>query len=227
LEYVPAFKDFGSTARCEVNHPWWNQSYSIGACEYKNLVIQFEPRLSCTRNRVAVRKAADYRIWCNYTSYPQVAPGEITWVNSEGASVNRSMHKELVRKIDLGYQAVLIVKSQVFDKFDEEGNVLPLTEAQTVKYDIIVRDKNGKQLKKEGVSLTLNLNESANQTHSDSVIGIFKDWRVLIGILAAFSVLVIIIILIIVIVKKGLCKSEKSHDLNGTGNSLPLPPYPN
>ena len=39
----------------------------------------------------------------------------------------------------------------------------------------------GKQLKKEGVSLTLNLNESANQTHSDSVIGIFKDWRVLIG----------------------------------------------
>ena len=51
--------------------------------------------------------------------------------------------QQLVRKIDLGYQAVLIVKSQVFDKFDEEGNVLPLTEAQTVKYDIIVRDKNG------------------------------------------------------------------------------------
>jgi len=220
LEYIPNFKDFGSSARCEVVHPRWNHSYAVGSCEYKRLVVQFDPRLSCTRNRVAVKKAADYRIWCNYTSYPQVAPGEITWVTSEGESLNRSMHKELVRKIDLGFQAVLIVKSQVFEKFDADGNALPLTDAQTMKYDIIVRDKNGKQLKKEGVSLTLNLNESVNQTQSDSVIGIFKDWRVLIGILAAFSVLVIIIILIIVIVKKGLCKSEKSHDLNGTGSDL-------
>lgn len=231
LEYIPSFKDFGSTARCEAQHPRWNRSYPVGACEYNNLVVRFEPRLSCTRNRVAVKKAEDYRVWCNYTSYPQVAPAEILWFSEEGISLNHSMHKELVRKIDLGFQAVLIVKSQVFDKFDKDGNLLPLTEAQTMIYNIAIRDKDGKQLQKERVSLTLNLNESANTTTSESVIGIFKDWRVLIGILAAFSVLVIIIILIIVIVKKGLCKSEKSHDLNGTSdhsrNTLPLPPYPN
>ena len=78
-------------------HPRWNRSYAVGSCEYKRLVVQFDPRLSCTRNRVAVKKAADYRIWCNYTSYPQVAPGEITWVTSEGESLNRSMHKEVNR----------------------------------------------------------------------------------------------------------------------------------
>lgn len=88
-------QDFGSPAKCEVSHPRWNPSYSVGSCQYDRLVVQFAPRLSCTRNRVAVKKADDYRIWCNYTSYPQVAPGEITWVSSDGQSLNRSMHKEV------------------------------------------------------------------------------------------------------------------------------------
>ena len=96
---LPRTQDFGSTARCEAQHPRWNRSYPIGACEYKNLVVQFNPRLSCTRNRVAVKKAEDYRVWCNYTSYPQIAPGEIQWLDDEGVNLNRSMHKE-VKKFD-------------------------------------------------------------------------------------------------------------------------------
>ena len=56
-----------------------------------------------------------------------------------------------MKKIDLGFQALLIVKSQVFDKFDEEGNLLPLSDAQTMNYIIVVRDTNGETMVKSNV----------------------------------------------------------------------------
>lgn len=217
LDYEPNYKDFGAIPKCEVHHPKWNSSYPVGSCQYRPITVSFAPKLSCTKNRVAVKKADEYRVWCNYTSHPVMEPQSFKWKNTDGQDLNHTMHKEVVRKIRQGFQAILEVKSEVFEKFDENGEVLPFSEAQKVIYQIVVHDKAGKLEFEEKVSLTLDLQEPANNTSSSSFLGIIQDWRVLIGVLAAFSALVIVVILIIIILKKGFCKSEK-HSLNGTSS---------